>query len=58
MELDRQDRSHAWLGRKIGMTKYALSHRMTGQVEFTVSELQSIAQALEVPVEQLLGASA
>lgn len=57
-ELRNQNRSQAWLARQINMNKNVLNHRMTGRVKFAALEVQSIAQALEVPVGQLLEVSA
>lgn len=38
----------------LGMSQPAFSRRMTGDVDFRISELRAIAAFLDVPLEQLL----
>lgn len=44
------------LADRLGLSSAAMSRRMTGAVEFTGSELQAIAEFLEVPLERLVAA--
>lgn len=43
------------LARRIGMRYSTLGRRLTGEIDFTVGELASIASLLDVPVSSLLG---
>ena len=47
-------RTEAALARKIGMKRSKLCHRLNFQVDFRYSELVSIAEALELPVAQVV----
>lgn len=42
-------------GAEIGLTQKALSRRLTGEVEFSVTELQKLAELTGVPVASLYG---
>lgn len=44
----------ATLALALGLSKSAMSRRMNGAMEFRLAELRSIADFLEVPLEQLL----
>ena len=39
----------------LGVSQSYLSRRLTGQVDFKLSELEAIAAALDVPLTRLLG---
>jgi transcriptional regulator with XRE-family HTH domain len=42
------------LAGKVGMSQSAISARLSGQVEFRISELQAIADAVGVPLARFL----
>lgn len=42
-------------GEEIGLTQKAMSRRLTGEVEFSASELQRLAELLDVSVASLYG---
>jgi transcriptional regulator with XRE-family HTH domain len=42
-------------GEEIGLTQKAMSRRLTGEVEFSASELQKLAGLLDVPVSSFYG---
>jgi transcriptional regulator with XRE-family HTH domain len=44
------------LARRTNTTQQYMSRRLTGAVEFNLSDLESIAGALDVPVRQLVDA--
>jgi transcriptional regulator with XRE-family HTH domain len=52
-ELARIRLSQVELARQLGYTKPRLWRRMTGQIPFTVAELQAIATILGCPMERL-----
>jgi transcriptional regulator with XRE-family HTH domain len=54
LELARQRLSQAELARLLGHNQTYVSWRLTGRTELKLSEVQEIADVLEVPVEQLL----
>lgn len=39
----------------LGLTQSAMSRRLVGEVEFSVSELRKLSEILEVPASTLLG---
>lgn len=39
----------------LGISKSAMSRRLTGDVDFSAIELQSVAELLDVPVSSLYG---
>jgi transcriptional regulator with XRE-family HTH domain len=49
--------SGAELARRLNVKQPYISRRLTGEVEFRLSDLQDIAAALGVPVTQLLPAT-
>jgi transcriptional regulator with XRE-family HTH domain len=49
-----QDVTGIELARRLGVKQPYLSRRLTGTVEFRVTELQAIAKALDVPVGRLV----
>lgn len=56
-ELGRQRMSQATLAARLGIHQTAVSKRLIGtRYSFTTTELDSIAQILGVPVDQLLDA--
>lgn len=57
-ELARQQKTQRDLAADIGMTQQALQLRLVGSRSFRAEELSAIAQALGVPVERFLPASA
>jgi transcriptional regulator with XRE-family HTH domain len=42
------------LATKLGWSPQALSRRLTGQLPFTVADLEAVAQVLDIPVTRLL----
>lgn len=54
-ELARRRLTQEQAGAAIGLTQKAMSRRLTGEVEFSASELQKLAGLLEVPAGTLLG---
>lgn len=52
-ELARIRLSQVELARQLGYTKPRLWRRMTGQISFTVAELEAIAKVLGCPLESL-----
>lgn len=52
-ELARVRLSQVELARQLGYTKPRLWRRMTGQISFTVAELQAIATVLGCPMDRL-----
>jgi transcriptional regulator with XRE-family HTH domain len=48
------DKTQAALAREVGMRDAKLSRRMCGDVEFRADELTRIAEALDMPVAELL----
>lgn len=57
-EMGRRALSQSALAERIGCTQQSLSRRLTGRTSFSVSELDRIADALQVSVKTLLGAAA
>ncbi len=51
----RRRKTQADLAPVLGVTRQAVSRRLTGDVPLTVDELAAIADFLDVPVTQLLG---
>lgn len=56
-EMARRQVTQATLAAALGVTQQAVSRRLRGDVDFTVSELQAVADVLEVPVADLIPAS-
>ncbi len=54
-ELARQGRRQNEIAKAIGMSAIALYRRMNGKVPWKVSELQTLARELGVPLETLTG---
>ncbi|WP_336791812.1 helix-turn-helix transcriptional regulator [Gordonia malaquae] len=54
-EMARRRKTQADLAPVLGVTRQAVSRRLTGDVPLTVDELAAIADFLDVPVTQLLG---
>lgn len=54
-EAARQLRSGANIAKSLGWSQAAMSRRLSGQVEFTVAELEAIAGELHVPLSALIG---
>jgi transcriptional regulator with XRE-family HTH domain len=50
----RRNLSQTILAERLDMTQQALSRRISGQTAFKVDEIQHIAQALKVPVCELI----
>lgn len=42
-------------GDKLGLSQRAMSRRLTGEVEFSATELEKLASMLEVPVSSFFG---
>lgn len=55
-EMSRQGISQVELAKAIGIAQNSISRRLTGKVPFSLPEIESIAQVLDVPVDQLLPA--
>lgn len=51
----RSKRTQAALADSIGMKQQALSRRLAGTTRFSIDELMRVADALEVPVNDLIG---
>lgn len=56
-ELARRDVSQALVAERLGLSQAAMSRRLRAKVEFTVSELVTIADVLDVDPSALLRAS-
>lgn len=54
-ELARRRLTQEQVGAEIGLTQKAMSRRLTGEVEFSGSELQKLAEVLGTPVATLYG---
>lgn len=54
-EAARRDVSHAQLAEVLGLSRASMSRRMSGDVEFSASEVGRIADHLDVPVALLYG---
>lgn len=50
--------SQETLATRLQMSQQAVSRRLTGEVEFSLSQLQIVADVLDVPLEQLVAAPA
>lgn len=46
--------SQETLGQVLGISQQAVSRRLSGQVDFRLAELQTLATYFDVPVEHLL----
>lgn len=53
-EMARQGMSQMKLGEALGCAQNAVSRRLTGKVNFSLSEIEQIAEVLDVPVDQLM----
>lgn len=53
-ELGRQNKSKAELARGLGRTEWWIGRRLSAEVEFTLTELQSVAEFLDVHFSQFL----
>ena len=51
-EMARQDVTQRELSQRLGWQQSALSRRLAGKLDLTITELEQIAAALEVPVTQ------
>lgn len=54
-EVARRRIRQADLADAMGLDQRAVSRRLLGHVEFSATELQKVAQILDVPVARLLG---
>lgn len=54
-ELARRRMKQGDVAEVLGLTQSAMSRRLVGEVEFTVTELRKLADALQVPASTLLG---
>ena len=54
-EMARHQHSQASLAELIGMRQQALSRRLSGRTDFTVTELATIASALNTTISALVG---
>ena len=43
------------LASTLGLAQSSIARRLTGEVDFRISELEAIAAALDVPLTRLLG---
>ena len=57
-ELGRKELSCAALARMTGINEPVLRRRLKGSAPFRVAELETVAEALHVPVEQFLSGAA
>jgi len=53
-EMSRRQITQAVVARRLNLSQSAVSLRLTGSVEFKVSELQAVAALLGVPTASLL----
>lgn len=53
-ELRRRRMSQAALARELGRTENFISRRLRGEVSFSVDDLDQVARALDVPLENLV----
>jgi transcriptional regulator with XRE-family HTH domain len=56
-ELARRGLTQEQAGAAIGLNQKAMSRRLTGAVDFSSTELQKLAELLEVPIGALFGES-
>lgn len=54
-EVARRQIRQGRIAEHLGLNQQQVSRRLTGEVEFSVSELQKLAELLEVPVATLYG---
>lgn len=54
MIMGDQKLSRTRLSNETGISRPSLSSKLDGKVEFTYSEIRTIAQAVDVPLEKLL----
>lgn len=54
VRLTLQRRTQSDLAGRLGLSQAGVSRRLAGQVEFTVSELATVAAFLDVPMAELL----
>jgi transcriptional regulator with XRE-family HTH domain len=54
VEAARRNLSQTAVGEILGLTRFAMSRRMTGVQKFTIVELDRIAQAWDIPLATLL----
>jgi transcriptional regulator with XRE-family HTH domain len=54
-ELVRKRISAAELARRMGVSPHLMSRRLRGDVAFSAPEIDSAAEALGIPVDELLG---
>lgn len=54
--LDEKGIKQTYLAQKIGMTDWALSGRLSGNIELRVTELYQICQVLGEPLDRFLNA--
>ncbi len=57
-ELARARRSQGDAAKQLNLSQPAMSRRLTGEVDFTVAEIRSLADWLGVPVAALIGPEA
>jgi transcriptional regulator with XRE-family HTH domain len=53
-EIGRQQRSSASLARELGWSKMYLSRRLSGEMPLNLVDVERIADALHVPIRQLM----
>lgn len=53
----RQQISQTAVADRLGLSQTAVSRRLRGEVEFSVTELHAVADVLGLPVERLLALS-
>lgn len=54
-EMARRGYTQETTGAAVGLTQFALSRRLRGEIEFSASELQRLADFLKVSVASLYG---
>jgi len=54
VEMARRQWNMTRLAREVGVSDMWISRRMRGETDFTVSDLDQVARALGVPVENLI----
>ena len=54
--LDAEQRSRSWLADRLGISKSAISRKMSGATDFTVDEFLAVASALNVDAGNLIAA--
>lgn len=52
--LDKEQRSQAWLASQLGISRNAMSRKLSGSVDFSVDEFLAAATALHVDPSEVI----